>query len=79
MRILPVSGGYHLVTQGTWHRSARGFRNSEIHYGRPGYRVYYIRRGLSQVTLLTGGDKQSQDQDRGKAHKFARGLELNPS
>ena len=33
-----------------------------IDYG-PGYRVYYVHRGLQIVVLLCGGDKRTQAQD----------------
>jgi len=29
----------------------------------PGYRVYFMRRGLIVIVLLSGGDKSSQQQD----------------
>lgn len=40
----------------------------------PGYRVYYMRDGLTVYLLLTGGDKDSQDSDIKLAKKLA--LEL---
>ena len=40
----------------------------------PGYRVYYMRDGLTVYLLLTGGDKDSQDSDVKLAKKLA--LEL---
>jgi putative addiction module killer protein len=33
-----------------------------IDYG-PGYRVYFVRRGLEIVLLLCGGDKRTQSRD----------------
>jgi len=37
----------------------------------PGYRVHYAQRGDTQLLLLAGGDKSSQNQD------IARALEIN--
>ncbi|MGQ0621198.1 MAG: type II toxin-antitoxin system RelE/ParE family toxin [Panacagrimonas sp.] len=39
-----------------------GISEMRIDYG-PGYRVYFMRRGLLLVVLLCGGDKSTQDQD----------------
>jgi putative addiction module killer protein len=44
-----------------------------IDYG-PGYRVYFTRRGTTQVVLLAGGDKGTQSQDIGTALELARSL-----
>lgn len=41
-----------------------------ITYG-PGYRVYYIQRGLTLVVLLCGGDKSSQSRDIAEAQRIA--------
>ena len=40
----------------------------------PGYRVYFVNRGLSVVVLLAGGDKSSQSRDIRKAQKLAKEL-----
>ncbi|MDR9453579.1 MAG: type II toxin-antitoxin system RelE/ParE family toxin [Wenzhouxiangella sp.] len=41
----------------------------------PGYRIYFTRRSLVIVILLTGGDKSSQAKDIAKAKSLARQLE----
>ena len=51
-----------------------GVSELRIHYG-PGYRVYFVQRGLVIVVLLCGGDKSSQNSDITKAKKLARQLE----
>ena len=51
-----------------------GVSELRIHYG-PGYRVYFVQRGLVIVVLLCGGDKSSQNSDITKAKELARQLE----
>jgi putative addiction module killer protein len=34
---------------------------------RPGYRVYFVRRGVALVIILCGGDKADQDRDIARA------------
>lgn len=50
-----------------------GVSEMRIHFG-PGYRVYFIRRGLEVVVLLAGGDKATQAKDIKAALKLAREL-----
>ena len=52
----------------------QGVSELRIHYG-PGYRVYYVRRGLAVIVLLAGGDKSSQRRDISRALELARTLE----
>src|SRR5689334_1017651 len=40
----------------------------------PGYRVYFVRRGLAVYLLLMGGDKGSQKRDIEAAKAMARAL-----
>ena len=37
----------------------------------PGYRVYFITRGVELVVLLCGGDKDSQRRDIERAKRMA--------
>jgi len=50
-----------------------GVSEMRIHFG-PGYRVYFIRRGMEVVVLLAGGDKSSQAKDIKAALRLAREL-----
>jgi len=42
-----------------------------IDYG-PGYRVYFVHRGLELIVLLAGGDKGSQAKDIEAAKALAK-------
>ena len=50
-----------------------GVSEMRIHTG-PGYRVYYVRRGVTVSVLLAGGDKSTQKQDIARALRLARDL-----
>jgi len=44
-----------------------------IHHG-PGYRVYFVQRGLEVIVLLGGGDKATQAKDIASALALAKQL-----
>lgn len=44
-----------------------------IHHG-PGYRVYFIQRGLEVIVLIGGGDKTTQSRDIASALALAKQL-----
>jgi putative addiction module killer protein len=50
-----------------------GVSEMRIHVG-PGYRVYFVERGLEIVVLVAGGDKSTQAKDIKLAHKLAKQL-----
>ena len=50
-----------------------GVSELRIDYG-PGYRVYFVHRGVELIILLAGGDKRTQERDIQKAMKMAREL-----
>ena len=51
-----------------------GVSEMRVDYG-PGYRLYFVRRGLVVIVLLCGGDKDSQDRDIRAAKVLADKLE----
>lgn len=48
-----------------------GISELRIDYG-PGYRVYFMQRGLLVIVLLTGGDKRTQDSDITRAINISK-------
>ncbi|QXL84636.1 type II toxin-antitoxin system RelE/ParE family toxin [Comamonas sp. NLF-1-9] len=50
-----------------------GVSEMRIHHG-PGYRVYFVGRGMEVVILLAGGNKASQGKDIKTALELARRL-----
>ncbi|MBK1695423.1 addiction module antitoxin RelB [Chromatium weissei] len=50
-----------------------GVSEMRIHTG-PGYRVYFVQRGMTLIVLLACGDKQTQQQDIATAIDLARQL-----
>jgi putative addiction module killer protein len=51
-----------------------GVSEMRVDYG-PGYRIYFVQRGMQVVVLLAGGDKRTQSRDIRIAIDLARGLE----
>ena len=47
-----------------------GVSEMRLDYG-PGYRVYFMQRGVLVIVLLAGGDKRTQDADIKRAIKIA--------
>jgi putative addiction module killer protein len=49
-----------------------GVMEMRIAYG-PGYRVYYVHRGMEVVILLCGGDKRTRREDIKRAQALSEG------
>src|SRR6185295_1084075 len=47
-----------------------GISEARIHYG-PGYRLYFMQRGLKLVIMLAGSDKSTQERTIKRAKKLA--------
>jgi len=47
-----------------------GVSEMRNHFG-PGYRVYYVQRGIRYILLLAGGDKNTQERDIKLAKRLA--------
>jgi putative addiction module killer protein len=47
-----------------------GVSELRIDYG-PGYRIYFVKRGVALVLLLCGGDKRTQVKDIARAKRLA--------
>ena len=50
-----------------------GVSELRVNYG-PGYRLYFVRRGLAIIILICGGDKDTQDRDICLAKSLAKTL-----
>jgi len=58
---------------GTCAPVGEGVSEMKIDVG-PGYRVYFVQRGLELIILLAGGDKSTQAKDVALAKELARQL-----
>lgn len=61
-RVLVRARGLAWKNPGDVQPVGAGLSELRIDYG-PGYRVYFMRRGLDAVVLLCGGDKRTQARD----------------
>ena len=52
-----------------------GVSEMRINFG-PGYRVYYVQKGLIVIVILCGGDKSSQRDDIKRAIQLSREIEV---
>lgn len=69
-RLIQIEGG----SFGDVKPCGGGVSESRIHYG-PGYRIYFVRRGVVLVVMLGGGTKKTQSKDIKNAQKMASELE----
>ena len=51
-----------------------GISEFRIHQG-PGYRLYFVRHGVTVILLPCGGDKDSQERDIATARQLAREID----
>jgi len=58
---------------GDWKTVVGGVAEARLAFG-PGYRLYFMRRGLEVIVLLCGGDKGSQKRDIRAALDLAAAL-----
>jgi putative addiction module killer protein len=63
-RLIHGNPGQHRVL-------SEGVNELKIDFG-PGYRVYYVQRGMRLLLLLAGGDKSTQRKDIAMAIRLAR-------
>lgn len=64
-----------LGTLGDWQPVGGNVSEMRVDLG-PGYRLYFTRRGKTNIVMLLGGDKSSQKRDIRRAQRIARDLEL---
>ena len=72
--IARINARLRRVRQGNFgdtHFVGDGVYELRVHYG-PGYRVYFLREGITVVILLCGGDKDSQRRDIERAKGLAQ-------
>jgi putative addiction module killer protein len=62
-----------LGNSGDVRQVGEGVSELRIDYG-PGYRVYFVRRGVELVIVLGGGDKRTQSRDIQIALQMARSI-----
>jgi len=51
-----------------------GVSEMREHFG-PGWRMYYVQRGMQLIVMVGGGDKSSQSADIARAVKLAGNIE----
>jgi len=54
---------------GDWKSVGSTIIEMRVDHG-PGYRIYYVPKGIALVILLCGGDKSTQDADIRAAHRL---------